>query len=147
MYNPKDAMSSYYADCIIDGGVDILDSTTKVLLPVLVGKGGAADAEDLEKLKETFKKSHAPTLNLLVHNMKAHGGKFAAGNKVSIADCVMVASLVNIWDNPASPVRATFQECFSAGDVDKAALDEYFATLREAFADRLNSADRTAKPF
>lgn len=86
-------------------------------------------------------------MNLLVANMKAHGGKFAAGNKVSIADCCMVASMANIWFNEASPVYATWQECFSAGDVDKAALDKYFATLKAEFSDRLNSAERPAKPF
>lgn len=39
-YDPTDAISSYYADVIVDGCVDVLDSTTGALLPVLTVKGG-----------------------------------------------------------------------------------------------------------
>ena len=145
-YDPKDAMSSYYADVILDGNADILNSTTGVLLGSVLPKGGKADEEDFAKVREIFKKAHAPTLNILVANMKAHGGKYAAGNKLSIADCALVSSLANIWDNPASPLRATFQECLAGGDiVDKAALDKYFATLRAEFGARLNDPKRTPK--
>ena len=139
-------MSSYYADVILDGNADILNSTTGVLLGSVLPKGGKADEEDFAKVREIFKKAHAPTLNILVANMKAHGGKYAAGNKLSIADCALVSSLANIWDNPASPLRATFQECLAGGDiVDKAALDKYFATLRAEFGARLNDPKRTPK--
>lgn len=106
-YDPTDPISSYYCDVIVDGCVDVLGSTTGALFPVL-GKGGKADEEDFQKIRELFKKSHVPTLNLLVANMKKHGGKYAAGNKVSIADCCMVSSMANIWCNEASPFYATF---------------------------------------
>ena len=106
-YDPSDVMGSYYTDVIVDGNVDILGSTTGAIFPVL-GKGGQADEEDLQKVRDLFKKSHAPTLNLLIANMKAHGGKYAAGNKLGIADCCMVASMANIWCNEASPFYATF---------------------------------------
>ena len=146
MYDPKDPMSAYYADVVVDGHVDILNTTTGVLIGSVLPKGGAADEGDFAKVREIFKKAHAPTLNILVANMKAHGGKYAAGKKVSIADCVMVAALVNIWDNPASPLRATFQECLAGGDIaDKAALDAYFKTLRSEFGARLNDPKRTPK--
>ena len=146
MYNPADYKGSYYADVIVDGNADILNSTSGILIGSVLPKGGKADEEDFAKVRDIFKKQHAPTLNILVANMKAHGGKYAAGKKVSIADCVMVAALVNIWDNPASPLRATFQECLAGGDIaDKAALDAYFKTLRSEFGARLNDPKRTPK--
>merc|ERR1712151_505813 len=119
MYFPQDPFTSYYCDVILDCFVDVLDGCTGVILGVLLdpSKGGK------------------PTDD----NMKALGGKYAAGNRLTIADCVMVAGMDNIWCNAAGPFEAEFMKLFSAGDVDKDMIMTYFATLRSEFGTRLNS--------
>ena len=71
--------------------------------------------------------------------MKAHNGKYAAGNRLTIADCIMVAGMANIWCNEVSPFKAAFEDLFNSGDVNKGLIDTYFATLRSEFGDRLNT--------
>ena len=88
-----------------------------------------------------------PFFKILCGNMKRHGGKYAAGNRLTIVDCVLVAGMANIWCNPASPFAETFNELFAQGDVDKGAIDSYFSVLRSEFATRLNSKDRPPAPF
>ena len=54
MYFPQDPFTSYYCDVILDCYVDVLGACTGVVLPVLMGKGGKADQEDIDKLKEAW---------------------------------------------------------------------------------------------
>ena len=37
------------------------------------------------------------------------GRKFIAGGKVTIADAVMTAVMVNMWENPESPWKDKFE--------------------------------------
>ena len=141
MYFPQDPFTSYYCDVILDCFVDVLDGCTGVILGVLLdpSKGGKATEADNAALGEKWQKTCVPLFKLLVANMKAHGGKYAAGNRLTIADCVMVAGMDNIWCNKAGPFEAEFMRLFSAGDVDKDMIMTYFATLRSEFGARLNS--------
>ena len=111
LYFPQDPETSYYCDVIIDCYVDALDSAAGVTMPVLM-KGGVADEEDCAKMKEVFYKTTVPLFKMLCANMKQHGGKYAAGNMLTIADCCMIAGIANIWYNEASPFFKTFDECF-----------------------------------
>ena len=99
LYFPTDPRTSYFCDVIVDTYGDAFESVSKVILPVLTAKGGKADDGDQAQIKEAWKKSHVPLFKIMCANMRQHGGKYAAGNRLTIADCVMVAGMANIWQN------------------------------------------------
>ena len=43
---------------------------------------------------------------IMEKNLTAHGGRFAAGNKITIADFVMTSYIGNYLMNPAFPLQA-----------------------------------------
>ena len=147
LYFPEDPKTSYYCDVIIDCFVDVLDETTNITLPVLLEYDGKPDPDDIQGIVDIWKKVHVPLFKMLCTNMRTHGGKYAAGNVLTIADCIMVSGMANIWCNQDGPWNSTFNELFARGNVDKGVIDVYFATLREAFSDRLNNPNRKALPI
>ena len=66
-----------------------------------------------------------------------------AGSKLTIADCCMVAMLVNIWENPAGPFSAQFAPVLKKYPKVQA----YNLKLREAFKERLADPARKPCPF
>lgn len=134
MYFPKCHKTSYMCDVIVDCFVDVLEGNAKVCLPVATAKGGQPDDGDVQMIKDLWKKASVPLLKVLTTNMKCHGGKYAAGDKLTIADCCMVACLVNIWQNSSSPMHATWTQLYQDEvELDKGCIDQYFATLRDEF--------------
>lgn len=66
----------------------------------------ASQAACLDKTIETGKKYNA----MMEKNLTHHSGKFAAGNKVGIADFIMAAYVGNFIMNNESPFSAKMQE-------------------------------------
>ena len=138
-YNPRDVMTSYYCDVMLDCWVDIHDQTNGLAMSdPFFSSEGKEDA--LEKIIE---KVHRPALALLTANLEKHGGKFAAGNQLTVADCAMVAALVNIWENPAGPWSAAFKPVLA----EYPKVQQYNRNLREAFKARINDPNRPALPM
>ena len=77
--------------------MDAFESVAAVIVPVLTAKGGQADDADHAAIREAWKKAHVPLFKMLCANMQQHGGKYAAGNRLTIADCLMVAGMANMW--------------------------------------------------
>ena len=86
---------------------------------------------------------HRPVLALLSKNLEAHGGKFAAGNQLTVADCAFVSVLVNIWENPVGP----WTEAFKPVLADYPLVQQYNLNLREAFKARITDPNRPAMPM
>lgn len=143
MYFPKCHKTSYMCDVIVDCFVDVLDGNAGVCLPVATQKNGQPDDGDVQKIKDLWKKASVPLLKLLTKNMKCHGGKYAAGDRLTIADCAMVACLVNIWQNKSGPMYATYEQLYQDEvELDKGCINDYFDTLRAEFKERLDSSER-----
>ena len=97
-YKPSEWKTAYYADVILDCWVDILEKTNGLAL------SPDATREQKEKMMvDVIEKYHVPALNLMEKLLEKHGGKYIAGDELTIADCAMVANLVNIWENKAGP--------------------------------------------
>lgn len=104
-YDPTDWKTAYLCDVVIDCFVDIHDKTNGLTMkPPMMSPEGKD--EDIKKIIETI---HIPFLKLFENQLKTHGGKYAAGDKLTIADCCMVSVLVNIWENPAGPWAEKFK--------------------------------------
>ena len=136
-YNPSDWKCAYYCDVILDGWVDILDKTNGIVL--------SEDSEEKKKetLENVIKNIHIPFLNFMEKQLVECGGPYIAGNKLTIADCAMVATLANIWENPAGP----FTERFKPVLANYPKVQAYNKTLRVAFAARLNDPARKPMPI
>ena len=136
-YTPKDVTKAYYCDVALECFVDIHDQTNGLTMSQI------SNEEKGEKLQGLIEKVHRPALALLSQNLEAHGGKFAAGNHLSVADCAMVSVLMNIWENPAGP----WTEAFKPVLADYPVVQQYNLNLREAFKARINDPNRPAMPM
>ena len=136
-YNPQDWKAAYYCDVILDAWVDILEKTNGIVL--------SQDSEEkkMETLENVIKNVHIPVLNFMEKQLQELGGTYIAGNKLTIADCAMVATLANIWENPAGPFTERFKPVLSGYPKVQA----YNQRLREAFKDRLNDPARKPLPI
>ncbi len=90
-YDAGDWKQAMYVDPIMDTWGDIADSLSKV-----------AFSEDPEEPKANFAKIAGKFHGLVEANLKQHGGKFCAGDSVTIADFVLASYVGNILLNPAS---------------------------------------------
>ena len=97
----------------------------------------------MSKLEEIIEKKHHPLLKVMEEQLEKLGGPYITGPKLTIADCAMVAALVNIWENPAGPWTEAFKPVLASYPKVQA----YNEKLREAFADRLNDPERKPMPL
>jgi hypothetical protein len=105
-YKPSDWQSCAQVDVVLDAWVDMLDKSNGIALKI----GSACTPEEAMKEHEgVIERVHVPALKVMEAQLTANGGPYIAGNFISIADCAMVAMLVNIWENPAGPWAAQFK--------------------------------------
>ena len=105
-YNATDPKQSYLIDVVLDCFTDIHDTSNGVALGLLTGQMTAEAAN--AALGEKIPKAIEPILNLYEAQL-GHGCKFMAGDKVTIADCAMVALMANILENPNSPFAELYK--------------------------------------
>ena len=138
-YTPTDAIKAYYCDVALDCFVDIHDQTNGLTMSDPMGSSEGKE----DKIQALIEKVHRPALALLSKNLEQHGGKFAAGNQLTVADCALVSVLVNIWENPVGP----WTEAFKPVLADYPNVQQYNNNLREAFKARITDPSRPAMPM
>ena len=139
-YKPSDWQSCAQVDVVLDAWVDMLDKSNGIALKI----GSALTPEEAMKEHEgVIERVHVPALKVMEAQLTANGGPYIAGNFISIADCAMVAMLVNIWENPAGPWAAQFKPVLA----QYPKVTAYNLALREAFKERLNDPARKPCPF
>lgn len=82
-----------YIDPIVDTFADIMNAMSAVLF----APEGADKTPQIEAYMGIAKKYHG----LMEKTLEHHGGRFAAGNQVTIADFVMASYVGNYLVNPA----------------------------------------------
>lgn len=97
-YDPTDYLMSGMIDPIIDTFGDVLDQVAKLLQ--------AAPDADQAALAEGFLSIARKYHGLVDKNIEQHGGQFACGNEVTIADFVLASYVGNYLHNPAFPISA-----------------------------------------
>ena len=102
-YNPDDWKTAYYCDVIIDAWVDVHDKTNGIIL------SGDSEEKKAETLETVIQNIHIPLFNFMEKQLGDLNGTYIAGNKLTIADCALVAALANIWENPAGPWTERFK--------------------------------------
>ena len=104
-YNPKNWNESRYADPIVDTFGDLMDAMFKVAM--------APDA-DKPAMLTAFGDGIACKVNKLAEmNLTHHGGKFIAGNKVTIGDFIMISYIECTLFNTNSPCMGPAQSTLS----------------------------------
>ena len=79
----------------------------------------------------------------MIEGMLGEDGPFLGGAKPNIADCCMVACLVNIWENKNNPYSTKFAPVLA----QYPKLTAYNLKLREAFKSRIEDPNRKQLPF
>ena len=79
----------------------------------------------------------------MLEGMLTDDGPFLGGSKPNIADCCMVACLVNIWENANNPYSVKFKPVLA----QYPKLTAYNLKLREAFKSRIESPARKQLAF
>ena len=138
-YNPNDPKQSYLVDVVLDCFGDLHDTSNGVALGVVTGQMTAEDGN--KAIAEKIPKVFEPILNLYEAQL-GHGCKFIAGEKVTIADCAMVALMANILENPNGPFFETYKPLMTKYPK----ISAYFGRLRIEFAKRLNDPNRAKAP-
>ena len=119
-FDASDYQQSKFIDPLVDTFADIINSLAKFMF---------APEEEQGPLKESYielaKKFHA----LVESNLNAHSGKFAAGEKVTIADFVMASYVGNYLINTAFP--ASSEAMATVGDTPK--FEAYMQTVQDEF--------------
>ena len=104
-YNPKDYKCSLYHDPIVDTWADVQSAAAKILF------GSEADKpKNVENFIGVAKKFHM----MIETQMRHHGGKYAGGNSVGMADFVMAAWIGNFVYNPENPFSQPLQQTCDA---------------------------------
>lgn len=96
-YNPKSWQEARYIDPIVETFSDVVSS---------VGKTAFAPDDQKAACMEALIALVTKFIKLAESNLVHHGGKFIAGNKVTIADFVMIAYVENLLMNKDSPFSA-----------------------------------------
>ena len=98
LYDPKDWKLARYCDPVVDTWADVLGAMSGLLFAQTEEQKAAAAT----KYTEVAGKMHG----LIEKNLTHHGGRFAAGNKCTIADVCMASYVGNYIDNPNSAMSA-----------------------------------------
>lgn len=93
--NPSNYLQSRYVDPIVETFADVMGTISAIFF----APEGADKGPTIEKHVEMAKKFH----KLVEKNLDHHGGKFAAGNQVTIADFVTASYIGNYVVNSAFP--------------------------------------------
>ena len=101
-YNTKDWKAARYGDMIVDTFADVLGASSKILF----GPPEKKD-ENTAAFIAIAKKFHC----MVECNLNHHGGKWAAGNNVGIADFIMASWVGNFVMNQENPCSPTLQGC------------------------------------
>ena len=110
-----------YTDPIVDTFGDLMGHLAKIMF-------APADADKMPLIfsyLEFVKKFHM----LVENNLEHHGGRFAAGNQVTIADFVMASYVGNYLINTAFP--ASSEAMATVGDTPK--FEAYMQTVQDEF--------------
>ena len=138
-YPINDWKTSFHINVILDVWPDMLEKTNAITL----GMKNMSQDEIDEKLKAAIEKAHVPALNCMEKQLAEHGGPYIAGAQLTIADCCIVATLANIWENPAGPWSEKFKPVLA----NYPKVQAYNLKLREAFKERLNDPERKPSPM
>ena len=104
-YNPKNWNESRYTDPVVDTFGDLMGGLFKVF---------TAPPADQPALITAFGEGIACKINKLAEmNLTHHGGKFIAGNKVTIGDFIMISYIENTMFNTNSPCSGPAQSTLS----------------------------------
>ena len=121
-YDASDWKSSYYCDVIVDQWSDML----KVADPFL---GGGTDEEKLAAAQANIDTCHEQCFTFMEKQLETLGTPYIAGNKLSIADCIMSAFVHNMYENPNGPLAPAFAPVIAKYPK----VTEYFGRLKDAF--------------
>ena len=91
-YDASDWKAAATADTYIDAWVDMLGKVNGISLSMV--NGGMTKEEAEAKVDGAIEATHVPVLKLMEAQL-AEAGPFLGGEKVSIADCCLVATLAN----------------------------------------------------
>ena len=95
-YNPRDWKSCRYIDPVVDTFADVLAAQSVFAF--------AQDDEGRNAGIEKYKTVATKFYKLVESNMKHHGGKYAAGNMITIADFVIAGHMTGCSINKQSPL-------------------------------------------
>ena len=96
-YDPKDWRCSLLVDPICETWGDVVGGMAKVFF--------APEAERPALMMAFVDGVCTKFMGICEKNLAKHGGKFIAGNSVTIADFVMSSFIHNMIQNPASPLN------------------------------------------
>ena len=101
-YFPNDWKSCLIVDSVLDSYSDCFNA----IAPVTIAPGDPFDRE--EEAAEIIEGVHQGLMRFCEKELE-DGRKFIAGGKVTIADAVMTAVMVNMWENQESPWKDKFE--------------------------------------
>ena len=119
-YDTRNFKSAMYIDPVVDTFADQLNFMTKLLF-----SPPEAQAEAAKKYCEFAVKFHGIVEKALAH----HGGKFAAGNNVTIADFILASHIGNYIDNASFPISGQVKALLDSTPKFK----QYCQTVRDTF--------------
>ena len=132
-YDPTDWKQAMRIDWIVDTWGDM----TNILGAIFLGGGNKQ-----QKYADAMEKKYRPFLIALEKQLNDLGTRFIAADKVTIADCCVLALLRSNMTNPKGCAQPHALNEWNSGRYPK--LQAYFETLKDAFADFLANNPATA---
>ena len=120
-YNIRDWKTASYCDPIVETWGDVMGAAAGVLF----APDDDTRAVATEKLMEVCVKYNG----LIEKTMTHHGGSFAAGNRMTIADFVLASYCGNFIRNSNNPIHAGIQEKLADTPKFKAYCDAVESTF------------------